>query len=830
MTHDPGTRSPCGHGASSLALAAAAFLVPLAAADLPRLHVASRFLVDEAGQKVTLRGCNLGCWLLIEPWMLGIKDEGIRDEYSFTTALESRFGADRTAQLLELYRQNWITPREMDVARSFGFNVVRVPFHYGLLMDDARPLTLRPDAFKWLDRAVDLAEHAGLYVILDLHAAPGGQSVDGTTGRADQNKLFDSPAHQEQTAWLWQRIAERYRDRVAVVAYDVLNEPWGDFRMDVREKLLPLIDRIRTAIRAADPDKLIFAPGSLRGIAFYGNLHEHGWKNVGLTEHFYPGLFGQGSASLETHARFLAYAVPAKRRIIERLDVPYLLGEFNPVFGRVAQPELLRRYFDEFGAAGWLATVWSLRTISLEGGLQPDHWCLVTNAEPFKLPDLRTAPYEAFEKAFVQLGTMKLAADEGLRTALTSNDGGALRLATFAPQPAAAPADKLPGWTGVDVSAMPPGGAEVHADGTVTIYGGGSDIWGNHDEFRYVYREMAGDFAIQTWLTSLAVPNSFAKAGWMLRESTAPDAAHVLVHAFADGRAMLAWRSHQGEVTHEQTLAIGGLPVGLGLERTGGALSVRYTDADGRWQKQRVPEDVRLPEKALLGLVVLSHDETTLATATFSGLDDKSTPPPGSLPAADNLLKNPSFETVSDAPNAADRAQHWERWGQWFNREQDWKPQRDGRGLLGYHHWQIESADNSGTYQDVPGLAAGTRCTFSVYANRDLPADGKYGPDTVELRIESSYKGRLLTVASQTYAAKDLASGDNWSRLHVAGTLPADNARVLIVVNPSRQTPRDAALKFDVAALCAEPRADTPVTVSSHSKPQSQEKKEERHE
>lgn len=792
------------HGARGVALVAlllVVVVVPWAAADsLARLKVNGRYLVDESGAKVTLRGCNLGNWLLIEPWMLGLDGERFRDQYTFVQALQARFGPQRAAELLDLYRDNWITARELALIKSFGFNLVRVPFHYGLLMDDERPGVLREDAFKWLDRAVDLSEQAGCYVILDLHGAPGGQSVDGPTGRAGVNALWDNPKYQEQTAWLWQRIAEHYRNRPAVVAYDVLNEPWGDFRTDVRARLVELIGRLHAAIREVDPDKLIFAPGSLRGITFYGNPREHGWKNVGFTEHFYPGVFGRGAATLETHAQFFGFTVPAHQQILEQLDVPYLVGEFNVVFDRVAKPEMMRRYYDEFGASGWLATMWSARLINPPGGVKPDNWYLITNAQPFKLPDLGTASYEEFERAFRQLGAMELAADNALWAALTAPQANRLLLATFADAALGTPpADIIPGWTSVDIAASPAGGAKLLPGGALKLYGSGGDIWGNRDEFRFVYRETAGDFTTANRLTALTAPHPFAKAGWMLRESLAPDAAHVLVHAFADGRVMLAWRAERGGLTQERTLAISGLPVGLGLERSGQTIQVRYTDADGNWCRQPVPADVHLPDKALLGLIILSHDDTTLATATFDGLGASDIPPITRKNGGSNLLQNASFENTGDA---ADRARQWDRWGEWFNREQDWKPQREGRCVLGYHHWQIESAEDSGVYQDVTGIKPGTRCTFDVYANRDVPADGKHGPEAVELRIESRLGDRLLTVASQTYAAKNIAAGDGWSRLQVTGTIPADNVRVLIIVQPSREGPRDAAVKVDQANLC----------------------------
>lgn len=792
-------------------------------ATLEPLRLDGRHFVNSAGARVVLRGCNLGNWLLIEPWMLGIHDDQVRDQHDFVTALESRFGAGKTAALLDLYRTNWITGRELALARTFGFNVVRLPFDYALLMDDERPLVLRDDAFRWLDRGVDLAEQAGLYVILDLHGAPGGQSVDAPTGWRDRNELWRSAARQEQTAWLWQRIAERYRDRAAVVAYDLLNEPWSDFKADVRADLLPVVGRLYDAIRAVDSEKLIYAPGALQGITFYGDPQERGWKNVGLTEHFYPGLFGQGSASLETHARFLGLTVPAKRAYIEQVKAPYLVGEFNVVFDRVAKPELSRAYYDAFTAGGWAATLWSLRLVHPEGGIGPDGWYLVTNARPFILPDLRTGSYDEFAAAFRTLGTQELVAHEPVRTALSAPQAPALPLATYPHLVAAAPTrDALPGWTMTDVAATPAGGlcrapgCELPLYGPhpmFVLYGGGADVWGQRDEFCYHHRAVTGDFAVETWLVDFAAPHAFGKAGWMARASLEPNAAHVFVHAFQDGCVMLAWRSTTDGATHERCLGISGLPVGLGLRRTDEQLTVRYTTCDGSWHEAPVPTEARLPASAIVGLAVNAHDPHVLAAATFMD-PDRAGPP--ALDDAQNLLRNASFEDAL-GDTATDQAAHWGRWGAWINRETGWTPRRDGACILAYHHFRIEDDRNSGVYQDVPNLGRGSRCTFSVYVSRDVPAAGRHGPAEVELRIESPFAGQLVTVASRTYNAADIASDGEWSRLKVSGTLPADAARVLIVVNPSRAAPRDAALKFDAATLSKQSPTETTQAATAQS-------------
>src|SRR5438552_10748284 len=101
-------------------------------AALPPLRADGTRMVDPSGKPVILRGCNLGNWLMIEPWMLGGTIEA-KDQGEITDILRERFGDDRGYDLVELYREHYITPRDFDLVKSFHFNVVRVPFDYRLL-------------------------------------------------------------------------------------------------------------------------------------------------------------------------------------------------------------------------------------------------------------------------------------------------------------------------------------------------------------------------------------------------------------------------------------------------------------------------------------------------------------------------------------------------------------------------------------------------------------------------------------------------------------------------------------------------------------------------
>lgn len=78
-----------------------------------------------AGRRIVLRGCNLGCWLLIEPAQLSWP---YPDQYSVDKILSHRFGRPAERGLMDLYRTNFIRDRDFKLLKTFGLNIVRVPF------------------------------------------------------------------------------------------------------------------------------------------------------------------------------------------------------------------------------------------------------------------------------------------------------------------------------------------------------------------------------------------------------------------------------------------------------------------------------------------------------------------------------------------------------------------------------------------------------------------------------------------------------------------------------------------------------------------------------
>jgi ABC-type phosphate transport system substrate-binding protein len=161
-------------------------------------------------------------------------------------------------------------------------------------------------------------------------------------------------------------------------------------------------------------------------------------------------------------------------------------------------------------------------------------------------------------------------------------------------------------------------------------------------------------------------------------------------------------------------------------------------------------------------------------------------------------LMNPSFEEQGET---ADRAAGWGRWGDWFNREEGWTPVHSGHCILGYHHWEIPSAKDSGVYQDVAGAVKGASYTFGIYASVDKAKKPARDAVSIELRLESTVDGSEQTVASKLYKVADLPP-DDWQKLTVSGSANSDTLRVLVIVTPSPMDgTRGGALRFDDAFL-----------------------------
>ncbi|MEL7237642.1 MAG: cellulase family glycosylhydrolase [Planctomycetota bacterium] len=389
---------------------------------LPRIDARGlEFVAD--GEPIELRGVNLGNWLLIERWMLRYPKDAFTDEFELRQILADRFGQNEADRLMRVYRDHWITEADFARLKTYGFNCVRVPLAWWDVLEptwQTSDIALRDEAFVWTDRVLRWAEKHGLYVFFDLHAAPGGQSTAAHAGRAGQNKLWTDAAAQEATIAFWQAMAERYKDRTSIAAFDLINEPYGNHQDDITPQLKTLCERIVPVIRAAGSDHVILLPGTAwRDVSFYEPPVELGWTNVGFTVHHYPGRYGE-PRTREAMDRELGPVLDFLQDMLVPLGGPMLLGEFNAYFHSLTGPDLLAEQFEAYTSRGWAATMWSWKMVTPDEGIEDSQFAVLLSSDGvLPRPDLQTASAGEIERYFRSLSSENFIDDETLRTALT---------------------------------------------------------------------------------------------------------------------------------------------------------------------------------------------------------------------------------------------------------------------------------------------------------------------------------------------------------------------------------------------------------------------------
>ncbi|HEX7457446.1 MAG TPA: cellulase family glycosylhydrolase, partial [Ginsengibacter sp.] len=195
------------------------------------LKAAGKKIVNAKGQNILLRGEGLGGWMLQEGYMLGINKDAQQNK--IRARIEDMMGAKETAEFYDVWLHNFMQKIDIDSMRAWGFNSVRLPMHYNLftLPVDKEPVTGQNT---WLDKGFELTDSLlawckanHMYLILDLHAAPGGQGNDLNISDRDSSapSLWQSEANQQKTIALWKKLADRYKNEEWIGGYDILNEP-----------------------------------------------------------------------------------------------------------------------------------------------------------------------------------------------------------------------------------------------------------------------------------------------------------------------------------------------------------------------------------------------------------------------------------------------------------------------------------------------------------------------------------------------------------------------------------------------------------------------------
>ena len=290
------------------------------AQSLSMLHSSGVNIVDANGNKVSLRGVNLGGWLTIETWMTPADSSGLPDNYSIIKTLDNRFGVATEQSLIKTYQQSWITTADLDNIRAEGMNVIRVPVWWGNFQ------TLngqsRPDAFTMLDWVVSEAAARGIYTIIDMHGVVGGQSTSQDTGRQNTNTYWSSSADQSATDQLMMDIAAHYNGNPNVAAYDLMNEP-----MSAPNNQAPVTaqNNLYNDVRSQDATHMCIFEGTFGSWnwSMLPSPSTFGWTNVIYEMHEYQW---SGTASAVENG---AVNQVNQFKSHQSFNVPDYIGEFN---------------------------------------------------------------------------------------------------------------------------------------------------------------------------------------------------------------------------------------------------------------------------------------------------------------------------------------------------------------------------------------------------------------------------------------------------------------------------------------------------------------------
>lgn len=346
------------------------------------VRLAAWSIKDEAAEAwmdkhAPFAGVNLGGWLILERWLVGAAAElnstccgpipspyhadGVAQDAIDEFTLTAQLRAAGQLSVIDVFRASRVSLLDFEAMAQQGVTSVRVPFPWWIVQTATEAGSETWNAgvggyhigqgLSILDNVVSWAEATRISLLLELHAAPGGQSSAQTTGRSNpdwQPSQFDANAALKAL----QVVALRYNRSAAVVAISPLNEP-----------TLPTSDLVQFYRRAYD---IVRASGMRpKQVAFVVQLYglDALWNVAWPILHFDGGLPSTSHPNVvfDLHL-YYGVLVPPLPQIFDRLASPaFLVGPF------VA---LQSAFLDLAGRPAFVGE-WSLRTPYYEGGHLP---------------------------------------------------------------------------------------------------------------------------------------------------------------------------------------------------------------------------------------------------------------------------------------------------------------------------------------------------------------------------------------------------------------------------------------------------------------------------
>lgn len=263
-------------------------MIPKPLAESDRLHVENGSFYTAEGTLLCLRGVNFNDELFF------FKKDGMdlpANNYDIFDVFEERFGRYGARKLIQTYNENFTNASDLKAIKKLGANCVRIPLRYRNLF---KKENCKGDIdFDYLDGVIESCRKAGMYVILDLHSAPGYQNNDSACPSNGESILFDSSkaAFEARNAVirLWTQIASHYKDEPSVAAFDLLNRPLNKVAgwEEKSDALNKFYLRLYKAIRTVDSERILImqSPHSPQELPVFDKPLEN--VAYGLYSHFH---------------------------------------------------------------------------------------------------------------------------------------------------------------------------------------------------------------------------------------------------------------------------------------------------------------------------------------------------------------------------------------------------------------------------------------------------------------------------------------------------------------------------------------------------------------
>ncbi len=375
-----------------------------------------RSLYDADGKALQLTGINAGQILLQEGWMSPFSLEPLKNEdgsyvkdgdgniqYPEFTEEEFRRGLANNPNLAaydldKIMRSYWdcfFTEEDFRIIKEdLGLNCIRLPFYYLNILNEDLSVKAEEDAFGYLDWFISCAAQQELYVILDLHGAPGSQNGYEHSGSEKREaNLWTSQENINATVTLWDYVSLHYSQAKPelgkwIASYDILNEPTIVYKGETNKECWDVFDKIYDAIRE-NGDQHVITMAGCWNFATLPDPADYNWENVQYEYHWYNWWSG-------TIPYDLFYMYQDVFNIGRDYDVPVLIGEFT-LFEDKEMWEKQLSMFDERNyswtiwnykttVTGWWTSSWGVYTVQMKA---------VTENEDLKC-NVATCTYEEF--------------------------------------------------------------------------------------------------------------------------------------------------------------------------------------------------------------------------------------------------------------------------------------------------------------------------------------------------------------------------------------------------------------------------------------------------